>query len=75
MTDSVDCWVNVLAHPDLTVADLAEAGVTRISIGSGMSRAALGSLIDAGQEIQERGTFNFARSAPGFATIESMLSE
>lgn len=73
VTDSTDAWINVLAHPNLTVAQLAELGVNRISIGSGMSRAAFGALIAAGEEIRDDGTFTFAATAAGFDTIEQMF--
>ena len=75
VTGSVDCWVNVLARPDLTVAQLAEAGVTRISLGSAMSRAALGSLLEAGREVLSEGTFTFAAEAPGFSRIQALFSK
>ena len=71
---SVGCWVNVLAAPYFTTAELAEAGVSRISIGSGLSRAAYGALIAAADEILKEGTFNFAAQAPGFSDIETMLT-
>ena len=58
--------VNVLAGGSgaaPSVAALAEAGVKRISVGSALSRAALGGFMRAVQEIKERGTFEFARDA------------
>lgn len=73
VVENVGAWVNVLAHPGLLVEDLAELGVSRISVGSGMSRAAFGALITAGREILETGSFHFAAGAPSFSTIESMF--
>ena len=57
--------VNVLAGGSSppTVAALAEAGVRRISLGSGLSRAALGSLMRAARELKEAGTFGFLADA------------
>lgn len=57
--------VNVLAGGSGTpsVAALAEAGVKRISLGSSLSRAALGGLMQAAREIREQGTFGFAANA------------
>ncbi len=58
--------VNVLAGGSgaaPSVAALAEAGVRRISLGSALSRAALGGFVRAAREIKERGTFEFAREA------------
>lgn len=47
------------------VADLAAAGVRRISLGAALSRAAYGSMIAAAREIREHGTFSFvADTAP-----------
>lgn len=73
VTESLDAWVNVLAHPNLSVTELADMGVSRISIGSGMSRAAFGALIAAGREILDRGTFTFASAAADFDEIEQMF--
>lgn len=74
VVSSVETWVNVLAHPNLTVGALAELGVKRISIGSAMSRAAFGALLRAGEEIIEHGTFGFAADAPGFGKIHEMFT-
>ncbi len=61
--------VNALVtHPDpnLTVAKLADLGVRRISVGSGLARVAWGAFIRAAREIANDGTFNaFAGSASG----------
>ena len=62
--------VNVLAAGSgatPSVAALAEAGVRRISLGSALSRAALGGFMRAVREIKERGTFEFMRDAMPFA--------
>jgi len=42
-----------------TVADLEAAGVRRISFATSLFRAAMGGLIEAGQEIREKGTFGY----------------
>jgi len=58
--------VNVLARPTLTVADLARAGVRRISVGGGFARAAWSALLDAAREAAEHGTFTaLGRAVPG----------
>ena len=50
--------VNVLVGSDFTtVAELAEAGVRRISVGGALARAAWTGFLDAAKEIGERGTF------------------
>ena len=71
---SVDIPVNVLARPNFTVAELAEVGVVRISLGSAMSRAVLGTAMRAAEEITSHGTFTFANDAPSFAEIERLVS-
>ena len=56
-----------------TVANLAEAGVKRISIGGALARAAIGELLRSGREMREQGTFNWvAQAAPG-AEIGKLL--
>lgn len=72
--ESVTKPVNVvmgMPGPTFGVAELAEVGVKRISVGSALSRAALGSFVRAAREMQENGTFTFATEAIGFAEIES----
>ena len=61
---SVGKPVNVLALPDApTVAELAEAGVRRISVGGTFAFAALGAVVDAAQELREKGTYGFSAQA------------
>lgn len=63
---AVDRPVNVLmglAGADLSVAELSELGVRRVSVGSALARAALGAFLRAAEEIRERGTFAFAEGA------------
>ena len=50
--------VNVLVVSDfVTVAELAELGVRRISVGGALARAAWGGFLQAAREIAEQGTF------------------
>jgi len=50
----------VLALPNVPpVADLAAAGVRRISVGSGFHLVALGATVAAAQELLEQGTYGF----------------
>ena len=46
-----------------TVAELAEAGVKRISLGTALYRAAMSGLLDAAREITDKGTFGFVDRA------------
>jgi 2-methylisocitrate lyase-like PEP mutase family enzyme len=57
---AVDRPVNVLALPGVPpVAELAELGVSRISVGSGFALTALGALVAAGRELLEQGSYRF----------------
>lgn len=69
--------VNVLAggggNGATSVAALAAAGVRRISLGSTLSRAALGTLVRAAREVSEAGTFGFARDALPYAEANGLM--
>lgn len=58
----------------LGVAELAEAGVRRISVGAALARAAYGAFLRACGEIQQRGTFDWVAEAASFAEIERLLT-
>jgi 2-methylisocitrate lyase-like PEP mutase family enzyme len=61
---SVDRPVNVLALPGAPpVAELAEAGVGRISIGGGFAYVAMGAVVAAAKELREQGTYGFWETA------------
>ncbi len=45
-----------------TVAELAEAGVKRISLATSLYRAAMSGLIEAAREVSEHGTFGYVES-------------
>jgi 2-methylisocitrate lyase-like PEP mutase family enzyme len=64
---AVDRPVNVLARPGgPTVPELAALGVARISVGGALCFAALGAVVEAAHELQERGTYGFfERTAVG----------
>jgi 2-methylisocitrate lyase-like PEP mutase family enzyme len=75
---SVKKPVNVLMGAKgitFSVADLAALGAKRISVGSALSRAALGEFVRASQEIQEHGTFTFGDRAIPFASANDLVSE
>lgn len=77
LCDAVDRPVNVvmgLAGPPFTVAELAGAGVKRISLGGSLARAALGALVRAGREIREEGRFTFAAEALTSAEAEAFMA-
>ncbi len=76
MVRSVDRPVNVvmgLQGVSLTLAELAELGVKRVSVGSALSCAALGAVLRAASEIAEHGSFTFADQAASFAEIEALF--
>jgi 2-methylisocitrate lyase-like PEP mutase family enzyme len=57
---SLDRPVNVLVRPGLaTVAELAAAGVARISVGGAFNHVALAALTRAAKELLDDGTFGF----------------
>jgi 2-methylisocitrate lyase-like PEP mutase family enzyme len=64
---SVDRPVNVLALPGApTVAELAELGVARISVGGAFAYAAFGAVVEASRELRESGTYGFwSLAGPG----------
>ncbi len=68
--------VNVLVGADFTtVAELAELGVRRISVGGALARAAWGGFLRAAREIAQRGTFGSLRDAVAFAEIDGYFAE
>lgn len=63
--------VNVLVGSGwTTVAELAEAGVRRISVGGGLARVALGGMLATAREMMANGTFAGLANAAPFAEIE-----
>jgi 2-methylisocitrate lyase-like PEP mutase family enzyme len=67
--------VNVLAgsRQFLSVAELAEAGAKRVSVGSSFNRAALGAFLRAAEEIKEHGTVDYVRDSIPYAKIMSLM--
>jgi 2-methylisocitrate lyase-like PEP mutase family enzyme len=67
----------VMGMPGATfgVADLAGAGVKRISVGSALYRAAFGEFIRSALEIKDAGTFGFADGAIGFSDLENYFKD
>ena len=73
---SVDRPINVvmgLQGVTLTVSELAELGVKRVSLGSTLSRSALGAFLRAAREIKERGSFSFTADAVPFGEINALF--
>jgi 2-methylisocitrate lyase-like PEP mutase family enzyme len=74
---SVDRPVNVvtgLQGVQLSLAALSAIGVKRVSVGSALSRAALGAFLRAAREMREHGTFAFADEAVSYRDISAMFA-
>lgn len=75
VVSSVSRPVNVLMGlpgVNLTLAELSALGVKRVSVGSGLSRAALGAFLRAAHEMRDSGTFGFAAEAA--SSISQLIS-
>jgi len=73
---AVDRPVNVLMGSDgprLTLAELAEVGVKRVSVGGALTRVALGAFLRAAKEMRERGTFTLLAEAVSFRELSEMF--
>ncbi len=73
---SVTKPVNVvmgMAGALFTVAELQQAGVKRVSVGSALARAAFGRFVQAGAEIVDHGSFGFCKKAIGFAEMDAFF--
>ena len=76
VVSAVDRPVNVLMGLQgvkLSQAVLAELGVKRISVGSALSRAALGAFLRAAGELRNSGTFSFAEEAVSYRDLSEMF--
>jgi 2-methylisocitrate lyase-like PEP mutase family enzyme len=74
---SVDRPVNVimgLQGVQLSLAELSEMRVKRVSVGSALSRAAMGAFLRTAREMRENGTFTFAEDAANYAELNTMFS-
>jgi 2-methylisocitrate lyase-like PEP mutase family enzyme len=72
VVSALDRPVNVLAVAGAPpVSELAEAGVSRVSVGGAFAFAALGALVDAATELRDKGTYGYlARAAVGREAIQ-----
>ena len=59
----------------LSLAELSEIGVKRISVGGALARAAYSGFLRAAQEMREGGTFDFSEEAVSFRDMSKMLPE
>src|SRR5215470_8313436 len=68
--------VNVVTgwlDPDITLAQLSEAGAKRISVGGALARLAMASFVQAARAMRERGSFAFMRDVIGSAELRQLL--
>ncbi|MBV9919067.1 MAG: isocitrate lyase/phosphoenolpyruvate mutase family protein [Solirubrobacterales bacterium] len=66
LTSALERPLNVLTVPGApAVAELSELGVARISVGGAFAFNALGALVEAAQELRERGTYGFLERSAG----------
>ena len=78
VVSSVDRPVNVvmgLQGVQLSLAELSAMGVKRVSVGSTLSRTALGAFLRAAREMRDHGTFTFADDAATMREISAMFRE
>lgn len=76
IVDAVDKPVNVLlgmGNTTLDMADMHRLGVARVSLGSGIHRAAMAAVLEALDEIRDSGTFGFTKGLPGAGVIDDLL--
>jgi 2-methylisocitrate lyase-like PEP mutase family enzyme len=74
---SVSKPVNVLmgtADPSITLAQLAEAGAKRISVGGALSRLALGAFLKGAREMKETGGFTWIRDIVPTKELKTVFS-
>ena len=60
--------VNVLARPTLTLAEIAEAGGRRVSVGGALTWTAISAFVEAATAIRERGDFSSLGDSSDFQT-------
>ena len=58
---------------ELSVASLADLGVARISVGSGLARLAYGGVIAMMRHLQQTGDFAYPDTTASFSEIETLL--
>ncbi|WP_233214672.1 oxaloacetate decarboxylase [Mycobacterium sp. 4858] len=69
--------VNVLmsANTGITVADLAQLGVRRISVGSAFSRVAWGAFLGAARKLKDDGSFEGLAGAASFDELNALFTK
>lgn len=78
VVSSLDRPLNVLMGLEgvrLTLAELSEIGVKRVSLGSVLSRVALGAFLRAAREMRDLGTFTFGDETVSFRDLSKMFGD
>jgi 2-methylisocitrate lyase-like PEP mutase family enzyme len=69
--------VNVVmsaADPDITLEELAAAGVKRVSVGGALSRLALAAFLKGAREMKEEGRFTFMRATAPTRELKAVFA-
>jgi 2-methylisocitrate lyase-like PEP mutase family enzyme len=76
VVDAVNKPLNVLAPliPGITVDQLSDAGVKRISIGGALGRSAVSVVVLAGREMMNNGSFDWASKGISSSEIDLLLN-
>jgi 2-methylisocitrate lyase-like PEP mutase family enzyme len=76
VTAAIDKPFNALAPAfrNVTVADLAAAGAKRVSVGSGLTWAAVHPLINGAREMLEQGTFGWMANMTSAKAVNALLA-
>ncbi|HQR03040.1 MAG: isocitrate lyase/phosphoenolpyruvate mutase family protein [Proteobacteria bacterium] len=78
LVSSVKAPINVMAGSSvlrLSIAELGELGVKRISLGGSLARAALSALMLAAREVRDQGSFSYAEAAMSAGEINRLFSQ
>jgi 2-methylisocitrate lyase-like PEP mutase family enzyme len=74
LAKAVECPLNILAVPGTpSIAELANLGVARVSVGSGPMRATLGLLRRLAEELRTTGTYDAMDGAVPYADVNKLL--
>lgn len=69
----VNVLMGIKGAPLLSLKQLEELGVRRVSIGSGFARAAMTAFLHAAREVSQRGTFTFAEETLYMSEIAALF--
>jgi len=77
VVSSVSKPVNVVmstGDPSITLSQLAEAGVKRVSVGGALSRLALAAFLDGAREMMESGGFTWVRQTVPTSELKTVFT-